>query len=156
MIFRRIREHFRTRNWSALGVDVAVVALVVALGFQIGNLSNRGSQLEQAYANAEQIDQSKNLTMDRELREAWIELIRQKESSRQAQLLLGQHLPRDVVVNELRKAYGRPPTIQGNYVWFGTMAFRFSDDGILEEVYEAAAEGVTRPRTQSIILAEPS
>lgn len=154
MIFRRIREHFRTRNWSALGVDVAVIALLVAVGFQIANWSSRGSHLEQAYANAEQINQSKDLTMDRELREAWSELIRQKESSRQAQLLLGQHLPRDVVVNELRKAYGRSPIIQGNYVWFGTMVFQFSNDGVLEDVYDTAAEGVTRPRPQAVIMEE--
>ena len=37
MIFRRIAQHVKDQNWTAVGIDFVIVVVGVFLGIQIGN-----------------------------------------------------------------------------------------------------------------------
>ena len=51
MLFRRVAEHVRTQNWTAIGIDFLIVVVGVFLGIQLGNW-NEGRKEQAEYADA--------------------------------------------------------------------------------------------------------
>lgn len=49
MILRRVVEHFRKQEWTAIGIDFAIVVIGVFVGIQVANWNE--SRIEQARAN---------------------------------------------------------------------------------------------------------
>ena len=51
MLFRRVVEHVRTQNWTAIGIDFLIVVLGVFLGIQLGDW-NEGRKERAEYEDA--------------------------------------------------------------------------------------------------------
>lgn len=47
MLFRRVLEHVRTQNWTAIGIDFVIVVVGVFLGIQLGNWNGERSDRQQ-------------------------------------------------------------------------------------------------------------
>lgn len=55
MILRRISEHVRTQNWTAIGIDFVIVVVGVFIGLQLGNWNEDRETRERAAVFSERL-----------------------------------------------------------------------------------------------------
>lgn len=55
MILRRVIEHVRTQNWTAIGIDFVIVVLGVFMGIQLGNWNQERLDRQEEVALVERI-----------------------------------------------------------------------------------------------------